>query len=146
MPSISAPPPADLADRLEQTIASLWWRLTREARSDVSRTAASVLKYLQTEGPQRVTALATREHVAQPSMSLLVKRLERRGLVERVADPADRRASRITVTAAGAEILASRAQGRAGWLREQLEILKDDQRERIVEALSSLDALLAEED
>ncbi|HWF54672.1 MAG TPA: MarR family transcriptional regulator [Solirubrobacteraceae bacterium] len=139
-----SPPTAslDLSAELEQRITALWWRLTAEAPSDLSRTAASVLATLLHEGPQRVTTLATREHVAQPSMSLLVQRLEKRGLVARTDDPEDRRACRIAITTAGEQTLRGRAEARSRWLSARLQRLDDAERATLVAALAQLDALL----
>jgi DNA-binding MarR family transcriptional regulator len=50
----------------------------------------------------RITALADDVLLTQAGISRLVARLESAGLVERVADPADGRASRIRLTEAGA--------------------------------------------
>jgi DNA-binding MarR family transcriptional regulator len=49
----------------------------------------------------RITALTDDALVTQSGISRLVARLEAAGLVERVADPADGRASRIRLTEAG---------------------------------------------
>ena len=50
----------------------------------------------------RITELGEDVLLTQPGMSRLVARLEARGLVQRVDDPADARACRITLTPAGA--------------------------------------------
>jgi DNA-binding MarR family transcriptional regulator len=135
----------DLGSRLERRIADLWWALMRESPSDLSRTAASVLARLNGEGPQRVTVLAVSEHVAQPSMSLLVQRLVTRGFVERRDDPDDRRASRIAITDAGRQVMQERAQARSGWLRERLARLDDEETRLLGRAVDVLDALMADE-
>ena len=49
----------------------------------------------------RITELGEDVLLTQPGMSRLVARLEARGLVQRVPDPDDARASRIRLTAAG---------------------------------------------
>jgi DNA-binding MarR family transcriptional regulator len=140
------PPPdsrqLDLGLGLERRIASLWWALMREVPSDLSRTAASVLARLKGEGPLRVTTLAASEHVAQPSMSMLVQRLVDRGLVDRLEDPEDRRASRIAITELGKLLLDERAQARSSWLRERLTRLEADERDTLAHALVLLDRLL----
>ena len=59
----------------------------------------------------RITELGEDVLLTQPGMSRLVARLEARGLVQRVADPDDARASRIRLTAAGVD--AQRRVGRA---------------------------------
>jgi DNA-binding MarR family transcriptional regulator len=50
----------------------------------------------------RITELGSDALLTQTGLSRLVARLEANGLVERVADPADGRASRIRLTEAGA--------------------------------------------
>jgi DNA-binding MarR family transcriptional regulator len=77
-------------------------------RQGPSFTAVLVLTILDSEGPTRLTALATAEGVSQPSMSQLVQRLERQGLVVRLSDPDDGRAALIDITDAGRELIAER--------------------------------------
>ena len=134
----------DLGSELERRVAELWWALMREAPSDLSRTAASVLARLSGEGPQRVSVLAVSEHVAQPSMSLLLQRLVSRGFVERHEDPSDRRATRIAITPAGERVLRERAQARSSWLRERLARLSDEDRRALGRAVELLDVLIDE--
>src|SRR3954471_162212 len=64
--------------------------LVRQARPDVSRTEAGVLSAL-TDAARRITELAELEGLAQPTMTLLVQRLEQRGWVERSRHPDDGR-------------------------------------------------------
>src|SRR3954451_11304262 len=99
---------APLAGRVEATLVRLAQLLLRTGAQPVSRTALSVLACLREAGPQRVTDLAAREAVAQPSMTALVGRLERQGLVTRTPDADDRRAVRVAVTPAGVEMLSER--------------------------------------
>jgi DNA-binding MarR family transcriptional regulator len=146
MPPSAPSPDLDLGAELEQRVAAIWWRLTREVPSNLSRTAASVLASLRQDGPQRVTSLAAREHVAQPSMSVVVRRLCSRGLVERLDDPADKRACRITITPAGAQVLRDRAEARSLWLSSRLERLSAEDRATLLDALKLLDTLMTNGD
>jgi len=77
-------------------------------RSDLSAAAASALNRVCREGPIRLTVLATREGVTQPSMTQLIQRLERAGLVTRLADPDDGRAALIGITRDGQALLDDR--------------------------------------
>ena len=61
-------------------------------------------------GPVRIGELHRHVLLSQPALSRLVDRLVERGLVERCADPADRRGVRLSLTAAGRE--RQRAVGR----------------------------------
>ncbi|HEY2480000.1 MAG TPA: MarR family transcriptional regulator [Solirubrobacterales bacterium] len=52
-------------------------------------------------GPLRITELCEDVLLSQPGMSRLIARLEDKGLLERVEDPSDARASRVRMTAEG---------------------------------------------
>jgi DNA-binding MarR family transcriptional regulator len=140
--STQDPAELDLGAQLERRVAELWWALMREAPSDLSRTAASVLARLSGDGPQRVSVLAVSEHVAQPSMSLLLQRLVSRGFVERREDPSDRRASRIAITEAGERVLRERAEARSRWLRSRLALLSVEEQRALERAVPLLDVLI----
>src|SRR5690348_14017948 len=103
---------SDLPTELDRRLASLWRVVGRGGYADLSRTATSVLAGLRDSGPQRVTALAEAEGVAQPSMTTLLGRLERRGLVERGPDPDDARAVRVAITDQGRDALEARRAAR----------------------------------
>ena len=77
-------------------------------RADLSASAAFALNRVCREGPIRLTALAAKEGVSQPSMTQLIQRLERLGLVARLADPDDGRAALIGITGHGQALLDDR--------------------------------------
>lgn len=119
-------------------VGELWWRVSSELPSELSRTSASLLKYLDEHGPQRVTALAAREQVAQPTMSVIIKRLGARGLVERRSDTGDRRATLIAITPRGVQILRERSQQRSRWFASRLAGLDADERRVVADAVEKL--------
>jgi DNA-binding MarR family transcriptional regulator len=88
-------------------------------RADLSASAAFALNRVCREGPIRLTTLAAKEGVSQPSMTQLIQRLERLGLVTRLADPEDGRAALIGITGHGQALLDERKRMR----RERLEAL-----------------------
>jgi DNA-binding MarR family transcriptional regulator len=88
-------------------------------RADLSASAAFVMNRVCREGPIRLTTLAAREGVSQPSMTQLIQRLERLGLVARLADPDDGRAALIGITEGGQTLLNERKRMR----RERLKAL-----------------------
>src|SRR4051794_30199178 len=121
------PDTLQLADALESAVVRLAHVLLRSAQPGLSRTSLSVLARLR-EQPQRITELAARESVAQPSMTALVDRLERQGLARRTTDPADGRAVLVSVTDDGLELLAERRASRANALSAVLDGLRPDER------------------
>jgi DNA-binding MarR family transcriptional regulator len=88
-------------------------------RAGLSASAAFLLNRVSREGPARLTSLATKEGVSQPSMTQLIQRLERQGLVTRLADPDDRRVALVAITQAGQALLDDRRRAR----RERLAVL-----------------------
>ncbi|WP_129360985.1 MULTISPECIES: MarR family winged helix-turn-helix transcriptional regulator [Micrococcaceae] len=69
----------------------------RERSTIVLRT----LSNLSLVGPMRIGDLASAEHITQPTMTGVLKRLEVEGLVKRQADPYDGRAQLIEITPSG---------------------------------------------
>jgi DNA-binding MarR family transcriptional regulator len=88
-------------------------------RTGLSASAGFLLNRVRREGPARLTALAAMEGVSQPSMTQLIQRLERQGLVTRLADPDDGRVALVDITEAGQALIDERTQMR----RERLTIL-----------------------
>jgi DNA-binding MarR family transcriptional regulator len=126
---------------LEVELVRLAHSLLRTAKPELSRTSTSVLALLRDAGPQRITELAAREAVAQPSMTSLVSRLERDRLVERREDRADRRAVLVAITDEGARVLNERRKARAAALTARLERLGDEQRDALAAAVPALQQL-----
>ena len=75
--------------------------MMRHLARGTSLTSRNVLAALAAEGPSRLTALAAATGIAQPAMTQLVGRLEREGLVVRLIDPDDARATLVAITDAG---------------------------------------------
>jgi DNA-binding MarR family transcriptional regulator len=122
--------------------------LARAVGRGLSLTEAGLLRRLE-QRPLRITALADAEGLAQPTTTLLVKRLEGDGLVGRERHDGDRRVVLVRLTEEGATALADlRAQASAA-LRRYLDGLPDDELETLAAATDALqdliDALLRDE-
>jgi DNA-binding MarR family transcriptional regulator len=65
----------------------------------------SLLATLRYRGPQNVSMLAQLEGISQPTATKLVNGLEREGLVQRAADPADGRGRLVRLTPAGRALI-----------------------------------------
>lgn len=96
-------------------------------RADLSASAAFTLNQVCREGPIRLTTLAAKEGVSQPSMTQLVQRLERAGLVSRLADPDDGRACLIAITDQGQALLNERKRMRRERLATLIATLTDEE-------------------
>jgi DNA-binding MarR family transcriptional regulator len=98
---------ADRTAAIEAILASLPRHNTQLARllyrqvgGPVPRGMAMLLAALD-ERPQRITRLAAREGLAQPTVTRMIARLEKLGLAARRPDPDDRRVVVVNITAAG---------------------------------------------
>jgi DNA-binding MarR family transcriptional regulator len=96
-------------------------------RAELSASAGFAINRLRREGPLRLTTLAAKEGISQPSMTQLIKRLERQGLVTRLADPEDGRAALIGITELGQEVIDDRKRVRRERLAELLATLTPDE-------------------
>jgi len=96
-------------------------------RADLSASAAFVMNRVCREGPCRLTTLAAKEGVSQPSMTQLIQRLERLGLVTRLADPDDGRAALIGITGHGRTLLDDRKRLRRERLAALMTTLTSDE-------------------
>ena len=119
-------PPEDLKsllrDPLRRLQAHVHERLTGAGYTDLRPAHANVLQFLRTDHGVRVQDLAIRAQMTWQSMAELVGQLERGGYVTREADPADRRARLVKLTASGAELtpiaIAAMSEVEAAWARQ----------------------------
>src|SRR4051812_26715971 len=120
--------------------------LIRQVRPDISRTEAGVLRTL-TDAPRRITELAELEGLAQPTMTLLVHRLEQRGWARRERHADDGRVVLVSLTDAGQTTLEGFRAQVLDALRSRLDAMPDEaiaELEAATETLGSLvDALQA---
>ncbi|HEY2398630.1 MAG TPA: MarR family transcriptional regulator [Solirubrobacteraceae bacterium] len=133
-----------VAEHLLSRAAVLVRLLVKQVRSkEVSRTEMQVLGLLD-EGPRRITELTELEGTAQPTMTLLVKRLEKKGWVEREGLPDDGRVALISLTEAGrAAWRRFRAQFLAA-MRADLDVLSEEQLGALLDATETLGSFLDE--
>lgn len=127
-----------VAEHLLSRAAVLVRLLVKQVRSrDISRTEMEVLSVL-TEGPRKITELTELEGIAQPTMTLLVKRLQEKGWVRREGLPEDGRVVMASLTKAGRTAQEKfRAQFLAA-LRADLRELSDQQLEELSAATETL--------
>lgn len=121
-------------------------QLTRLLLSAGSRTltrAEGGLLSTLSAGPRRITDLAVTEVLAQPTVTQLVDRMQKRGLVERARDASDGRVVLVSLTDAGrAQLEQVRAEYRTA-LREAAGDLPEDDLAALVSATATLQRLIA---
>ena len=124
-------------------------RLARELRKETTHLGitggqATLLWQISEHPGIGLRALAELEGIRTPTVSGLVDRLERAGLLRRVRSQIDRRRVGLTITPAGRRLLVAVRERRTVWLAERLELLPPSERAAIEAALRPLAGLIAD--
>jgi DNA-binding MarR family transcriptional regulator len=125
----------EIADRLHSAAIHLLRRLrVEDERSGLSGPQLSALSVIVFGGPVTIGDLAAAEQVRPPTISRLVKELERRHLVTRHPDPRDGRVQRLRATAEGRRLLQEGKNRRVARLAEQIASLPAPQQRALERA------------
>jgi DNA-binding MarR family transcriptional regulator len=131
--------------RLVAVVELLPGALDAQLRADSGLTHFEYLVLaMLSEAPERtlrMTRLAQRTNATLPRLSHVVRRLEDRGLVDRVACPEDGRATNARLTNTGRKALVAAAPGHVGAVRRH--VLDPLTREQVEQLRDIADALLA---
>jgi DNA-binding MarR family transcriptional regulator len=132
----------ELGNSVLRSAARLTRWASRNASLDVPMAQARLLALVEELQPARISTLAAADHTSQPTMSAQVQRLEAEGWAERVPDPADARASLVSLTAAGNAAIARARRARLEALSPAFDQLDDAALARLADAVAALDDLL----
>jgi DNA-binding MarR family transcriptional regulator len=133
---------SDAATQLLSRASVLTRLVAKQVAGELSRTEASMLNTL-TLGARKITELAEFEGLAQPTTTLLVKRLEQRGWVRRERQDYDGRIVMVSVTPVGAEMFENYRSQFGEALRADLaETATNEEIESLVSATATLESLI----
>ncbi len=135
----------DLAVRLRLAITRTSRRLRQEASPGLSPSLTSALATVDTHGPLTPSELAKRERVQRPTATRLVARLEALGILQRAADPQDRRSSLLSVTPAGHALMEELRGRKTAYLAHRLEDLEPEEKDALDRAAAILERLLEDD-
>jgi len=138
-PPLSA---SELAARLRIVVMRLHRRLRAEAGDELSPTLVAALVSIERHGPLTLGRLAELERVTPPSITRVVAKLERAGLVTREVDASDRRVSRVGITPEGAGLLQRSRRRKAAYLAQRFDTLAPADLAVVRDALPILELLL----
>jgi DNA-binding MarR family transcriptional regulator len=123
-------------DNRDDPLAEAFWSVARQLRRaateslaqwDISPSQARALRVLAHHDPVRLSDLAEHLHIAARSATEVVDGLEAKGLVQRQPDPHDRRATLVTPTKPGTEMIGA------------IRAARGTQAERLFDQLSATD-------
>ncbi|HEX4761002.1 MAG TPA: MarR family transcriptional regulator [Thermoleophilaceae bacterium] len=131
----------EVAAALPQHVARLTRLFWQHSSREISRTGAGVLSSLSAR-PRRITELAELEGLAQPTVTVMVGKLEERGLVARQRDAGDGRVVLVTITDAGRALLERLRAEYREVLRSRVASMTDDQVAALIAATETLGTLI----
>ena|SRR6478735_6016817 len=134
----------DLAHRLRPVLTRLARRMRQAAAGDLSPTQGAALATIDCHGPLTPSELAVRERIQRPTATRVLARLEEAGLVERTADPTDRRSTLVAASAEGRALLAGIRERKDAYLVTRLDSLSPDDLETLERAAGILERVLDE--
>ncbi len=129
----------DPGARLLSAVSRLNRWATRHADLQIPPAQARLLSLIDSVGPARIGELAEADHCSQPTMTTQVQRIENAGWATRQADPADRRASVITLTESGREVLGEVRAARHAAVADVLATLTPEQTEAVAKAVTVIE-------
>ena len=98
----------------------------------------SILEALLHKGPLPINTIGEKVLLTSGSMTAAANRLQRRGLVERVRDPADGRRFHLHLTPAGRRLIEAAYAKHAGNLDNIAAVLSPEERSELVRLLKKL--------
>jgi DNA-binding MarR family transcriptional regulator len=129
---------AVLAELLEHSARSSMRAMLRRDGGAISLVHLLVLHVMEHEGAQSMRSLSEAIGASQASVTGIVDRMERRSLVRRERDEADRRVVRVVLTDEGRGLLSGFAAERRGSLGELLDELTERELEGLLRGARAL--------
>jgi DNA-binding MarR family transcriptional regulator len=106
--------------------------------TSLSFSQISVLMRLMHGGNSGVSDIGDQLGVTNAAASQAVDRLVQLGLIERMEDPDDRRAKRLTLTQEGQRLIEKGIEARSTWVEGLTDALTPEQQNMIISALTLL--------
>src|SRR5262245_11820400 len=132
----------ELAPRLRWAITRMARRLRQESGIDLGPSQVAALATIDRHGPLSPSELADAERIKRPTATRILRHLEEAGLVERVKDPGDGRASILSVTADGRTLLRRLRARKTAYLATRLDKLDAEDRRTLERAAELLEGML----
>ncbi len=131
----------------EESLAEAFWAVARRLRHqnrealapwDITPSQSRAVVTLARHGAMRLSELALHLRIAPRSATEVVDDLETAGLAERSPDPGDRRATLVTLTEQGRDVMAAIRKARAAESESYFAVLSDEDRKDLARILRAL--------
>lgn len=105
---------------------------------DMCITDFGILDILLHKGPTNINVLGDKLSLASGSATAAIDRLEKRGLVERVPSPTDRRVKTVELTSAGRQLIKQAFKMHSRHMEQTAEPLSETERITLIKLLKKL--------
>jgi DNA-binding MarR family transcriptional regulator len=112
--------------------------------SDLSMLQAYALTFIFYKGSSKISDLCEHMMVSPAAASQMVDRLEKQNLVERTAEPGDRRVRNVVLSNQGENFVKQSIEARQSWVKEIPAKLNEEQLDQISTALQLLTSIYQE--
>jgi DNA-binding MarR family transcriptional regulator len=116
--------------------------MRQEAGTEISATLTAALGTIERQGPLTPSELAEAERVKRPTATRIAASLEAEGLIERAPDPSDGRASLLSVSPKGRDLLRRLRKRKNAYLSRRMRELDSDDLVALEHAAEVLERML----
>ena len=132
----------ELPARLRLAVVRTARRLRQEAGGELGPATSAALATIERQGPLSPSELAEREGFKRPTATRILVKLEKAGLVTRIRDPEDGRASILSATPEGRALLRRIRARKTAYLAKQLQDLEPDDLHALERSVELLEGML----
>ncbi len=132
----------DMMHLLHKSVQSSLVGSALQLKDHLTLAQVTVLGMIRDKGPANMRTLAACNQVAMPTMSEMITRLVKCGLVKRLQDRQDRRVVQVTLTAKGERLLETKYKLAQTVTASLLKGLNDKEQEQMLKAFQTITRLL----
>jgi len=132
---------------LDLRLFRVWMKATKAVAENIRQDIANhnisnenfmILELLYHKGPHPVQKISEKFSIPSGSITYVVDKLEKKGLVERQANPKDRRASNVVLTQAGTALFDEIFPKHAATISQNLSFISTAEKEQLIDLLKRI--------
>lgn len=128
----------ELTLRLEKSVHALFHRLYEKNKDPKCRTQGKILKLLYVKGPMSQKRMQEKLNIQPGSISEIINKLEKKELVRRQPDEADRRRVILSLTEKGREDVEEFSRNRQNHMASFFQVLEESDKQELDRILQIL--------
>lgn len=132
---------------LDLRLFRVWMKASRSVVANIQKDIEShkinnenfmILELLYSKGPHPVQKISEKFSIPSGSITYVVDKLEKKGLVERQPNPNDRRASNVVLTEEGRALFDEIFPKHVATISQNLSFISNDEKEQLIDLLKRI--------